>query len=166
MEIREIAILFTKHFRNWRKMLEKICSCSQSLRPAHLPNLMHSGWFSRISLCNHAVKHFFQNGTQMHCSVTHEIQNHRTHGYPWTPKSRLKTDELIRHWHTEKAISCNVAPSKTQNFFARVGLFGRHYIYTIPTQMNNQMSTGLTLQVSKSSINLFYSKFIYVTQCA
>ena len=60
------------------------------------------------------------------------------------------------------AISCNLAPSKTQNFFSQFGSSGRRYIYTILTQMNNQMFARLTLQEAKSSKSLPL-KFTYVT---
>ena len=74
--------------------------------------------------------------------------------------------QLLTHFnfieHSGNAISCNLAPSKTQNFFSQFESSGRHYIYTVLTQMNNQMFARLTLQEAKSS-KFLPLKFTYVT---
>ena len=63
----------------------------------------------------------------------------------------FKNVKSIHHWHSGNAISCNLAPPKTQNFFPWFGSSGRRYIYTILTEVNNQMFANLTLQEAKLS---------------
>lgn len=53
-----------------------------------------------------------------------------------------KNTESIHHWHPEKAISCNLEPSKIQKFFT--GTFGKtQYLKTILTEMNSQILPDL-----------------------
>ena len=111
MEIREISVLFTTHFKNWPKIQDKLLSCCQGLKPVDLPTLTHSTWFWRITLCNHTVRNILPNVTQVHCSflypsITHTIQFHQTHRYTSMPKSELKNRESIQHWITK------VSPSR------------------------------------------------------
>ena len=73
-----------------------------------------------------------------------------------------KNVKLIHYWHSGNAISCNLAPFKTQTFFSQFGSSGRPYIITILTQMNNQTFVRLTLQETKSSKSLSL-KLTYVT---
>ena len=63
----------------------------------------------------------------------------------------VKNVESIHHWPWANAISCNLSPSKIQIYFPRFGSSGRRYIYTILTQMNNQIFASLTLQETKLS---------------
>ena len=111
MYIREITVLFTTHFKNWPKIQEKLFSCCQSLHHVDLATLAHPAWFWCITLCNHKVRNFLPNVTQVHCSslypsITHTIQFHQTHRYTSMPKSGLKNREWIQHWITK------VSPSR------------------------------------------------------
>ena len=111
MEIREISVLFTTHFKNWPKIKEKLFSCCQGLHPVDLPTLTHSAWFWGITMCNHTVRNFLPNVTQVHCSslypsITHTIQFHQTHSYTSMPKSGLKNAGQSQHWTTK------VSPSR------------------------------------------------------
>ena len=119
---------------------------------------------TNFSLWSH--KHFFPNVTQiphlsLYSSITQTIQYHRTH---INTNFQIKNVESIHHWHPGKTISCNLAPSQTRISSLTPNLAGpsrKHYIYTILTQMNNQMLAGLTLQEAKSSKSLPL-KFSYV----
>ena len=105
-KIRKISVLFTTHFKNWPKIREKLFSCCQSLHPVDLRTLTHSSLFWRMTLCNHTVRNFLPNVTQVHCSylypsITHTIQFHQTHRYTSKPKSGFKHAEWIQHWITK-----------------------------------------------------------------
>ena len=62
----------------------------------------------------------------------------------------VKNVKLIHNWHPGKATFCNLAHSKTQNFFSWVGPSGRGYIHTILKEVKDQMASGLPKQEAKS----------------